>query len=44
MGITKSIGYLCERCGHTWTPRKEDVPKVCPNQKCHSPWWNKKRA
>ena len=33
------IGYLCDRCGHEWTP--EDTtqePKVCP--KCSSPYWD----
>lgn len=30
----------CERCGHTWTPRKEDV-RVCPF--CRSSWWDRPR-
>jgi len=30
----------CLRCGWQWTPRSETPPKVCPNLKCHSPWWN----
>jgi len=30
----------CERCGHTWKPRKEEV-LICP--KCKSPYWNRKR-
>ena len=34
-------GYRCERCDHTWVPREEDVPLVCP--KCKSPYWNKPR-
>jgi len=29
----------CERCGHSWITRSEDVPVVCP--KCKSPYWNK---
>lgn len=31
----------CERCGHTWLQRKEDLPKTCA--KCKSPYWNKPR-
>ena len=27
----------CERCGHQWIPRVEDV-RECP--KCKSPYWN----
>ncbi len=29
----------CLRCGHSWIPRKEANPDVCP--KCHSPYWMK---
>jgi Zn finger protein HypA/HybF involved in hydrogenase expression len=32
----------CKRCGHKWNPRKQDI-KVCPNPKCHSPYWNIER-
>jgi Zn finger protein HypA/HybF involved in hydrogenase expression len=31
----------CQRCGHTWIPRIDDV-KVCP--KCHSYRWNEKKG
>lgn len=35
-------GFECERCGHQWVPREEDVEaRVCP--KCKSPYWNKAR-
>jgi hypothetical protein len=35
------MGFRCDRCGHEWIPRRmEDEPRVCPNPKCHSPWWN----
>ena len=34
-------GYECERCKHTWVPRDESNPTVCP--KCKSPYWNKPR-
>lgn len=27
----------CKRCGHEWTPRKEEV-RVCP--KCHSVYFD----
>ena len=30
----------CKRCGHTWTPRKEEV-RICP--KCKSPYWDIKK-
>lgn len=42
MGKTKIEGYKCERCGHTWPPRKEEKPEVCP--KCNSPYWDKKKG
>jgi len=29
----------CIRCGHTWIPRSNKLPKVCP--RCKSPYWNK---
>ncbi len=32
--------HNCLRCGHTWIPRTEEIPKVCP--KCKSPYWNKR--
>lgn len=41
MAIIKILGYKCERCNHTWTPRDEEEPVVCP--KCKSPYWNKPR-
>jgi hypothetical protein len=34
----------CNRCGHEWIPRDEKPPKVCPNPKCKSPYWNKERV
>ncbi|MEK7352938.1 MAG: hypothetical protein AABZ77_00330 [Chloroflexota bacterium] len=34
------MGCQCERCGHEWLPRGENLePKVCP--KCKSPYWDK---
>ena len=43
MGKIQVYAYVCERCGHKWVPRQQDVePKVCP--KCKSPYWNRKRA
>ena len=42
MAKVELIGFLCERCGHTWIPRdKEQEPRVCP--KCKSPYWNRPR-
>lgn len=38
----------CNRCHYKWFPRitREGttvIPKVCPNPKCKSPYWNKER-
>ena len=30
----------CTRCEYTWIPRSDEPPKVCPNPKCKSPYWN----
>jgi hypothetical protein len=39
------MGFRCERCGYEWLPRRESTrePKVCPNPKCKSPYWNEPR-
>lgn len=34
----------CNRCGHSWYPRKAELPKSCANRKCGSPYWNKARV
>ena len=31
-------GYQCECCGHQWTPREDERPRVCP--KCKSAYWD----
>jgi len=31
--------HRCLRCGHKWTPRGMERPRVCPG--CHSPYWDK---
>jgi len=42
MGEIKIIGYQCERCSHTWVPKKNpEKPTVCP--KCKSPYWDRPR-
>jgi len=33
--------YTCERCSHTWLPRSQEKPRVCP--KCMSPYWDRPR-
>lgn len=38
--IPKLPTLTCQRCNHTWIPRKEH-PIKCP--KCLSPYWNKPR-
>ena len=35
------VGFKCKRCGHEWTPRNNEPPKVCP--KCKSPYWDRER-
>jgi len=37
----KLKGYRCERCGHEWSPRKNQRPNVCP--KCKTAYWDKPR-
>ena len=40
MGMIKTITKKdCIRCGHTWYPRSQNKPIICP--KCKSPYWNK---
>jgi len=35
----------CMRCRHEWYPRNPDkLPKVCPNPKCKSPYWDRIRT
>jgi DNA-directed RNA polymerase subunit RPC12/RpoP len=33
--------FKCARCGHEWTPRLAERPRLCP--KCKSPYWDKPR-
>ena len=35
------LEYHCLRCTHSWIPRSDNYPKVCP--KCKSPYWDKER-
>jgi DNA-directed RNA polymerase subunit RPC12/RpoP len=39
--VTVFLKQNCKRCGHEWTPRFPQPPKVCP--KCKSKLWNKER-
>lgn len=41
-GHVFDINYTCNRCGHTWIPRENEEPSVCPS--CKSPYWNKERV
>ena len=29
----------CKRCGWTWHPRKDKLPKTCPEKHCKSLYW-----
>lgn len=31
----------CERCGHEWETKEDQLPLTCP--KCKSPYWNRPR-
>lgn len=54
--VSRSYGYIltdvviklptlkCTRCGYEWHPRAEKMPMHCPNKKCKSPYWNRKRT
>ncbi len=33
---------MCKRCGHSWFPRQETKPKICP--KCKSNKWNRSKS
>ncbi len=33
----------CHRCSHKWYPKTPNRPKVCPNPKCKSPYWDRPR-
>lgn len=35
----------CLRCGHEWYAKDPSkLPKVCPNPKCKSPYWDRERT
>ncbi len=34
----------CLRCGYEWYPRSSDVPLLCANKACRTPYWNRPRA
>lgn len=34
----------CNRCNYEWLPRSDQLPEVCPNPECKSPYWNKPRV
>lgn len=39
------VKLKCKRCGHEWYPRDpHKPPKVCPNPKCKSPYWDRERT
>jgi predicted Zn-ribbon and HTH transcriptional regulator len=33
--------FTCLRCGHTWNPRQERAPRICP--RCKTPYWDRPR-
>ena len=39
----KLWSHHCGRCDYQWASRTES-PKTCANEKCRSPYWNKKRV
>jgi len=40
--MAELLQYECKQCGHKWVPRKMNPP-LCPNPKCHSPYWNEEK-
>lgn len=42
MSKIKIPQFVCLRCGHTWFPRKAEIPSRCG--KCKSPYWQKPKA
>lgn len=32
--------HTCRQCGHSWANRNGRYPKICPNKKCHSMYWD----
>jgi hypothetical protein len=41
--VQPSPRLSCNRCGHSWVPKGDELPKSYPNRKCRSPLWNKER-
>lgn len=39
----KLMKLECKRCGYKWIPRKTAKPRMCPNPKCHSAYWDLER-
>ena len=40
--IEEIMGYklTCTRCGYSWSPKGNNLPKTCANPKCKSPYWD----
>ena len=38
LGRINIPGYVCEKCGHTWTKRGDREPRMCPH--CKSVNWD----
>lgn len=36
--VRKIKVLVCDRCKHEWTPRKDEIPEICPQ--CKSRFWN----
>lgn len=41
--MVPALDCTCERCGHTWVTRRNQLPANCPKQGCKTPYWNKPR-
>lgn len=43
-GLTnKTTAHNCYECEHQWQSRSTRIPAKCPNPKCQSPNWDKRR-
>jgi hypothetical protein len=40
--LLKVTVLRCQVCGHVWTPRSPQLPRICAKRACHSPKWNEK--
>jgi predicted Zn-ribbon and HTH transcriptional regulator len=40
-GKVMILGNRCSHCGYEWKEKNGVASKVCPNPKCHTPYWDR---